>query len=108
MLSARFLLFPSVWYETFGLTIAEAMAAGTPVLASDLGGTPELLGPLAEDWLVPPGDSPAWAKGLQMIAGEDRRVDAAGRQARERFERTFSPRRGLQLLEDAYAAVLQR
>ena len=37
MAGAKFLVFPSVWYETFGLTIIEAYATGLPVLASDLG-----------------------------------------------------------------------
>ncbi|HWG03575.1 MAG TPA: glycosyltransferase family 4 protein [Beijerinckiaceae bacterium] len=35
MRSARALVFPSVWYETFGLTVYEALACGTPVVVSD-------------------------------------------------------------------------
>jgi glycosyltransferase involved in cell wall biosynthesis len=34
---AKALIFPSVWYETFGMVIVEAFAAGTPVIASDIG-----------------------------------------------------------------------
>jgi glycosyltransferase involved in cell wall biosynthesis len=105
MLSARALVFPSVWYETFGLTIAEAMAAGTPVLASDLGGTPELLGPLGAGWLVEADNTAAWASRLEAIASDAAALDEAGRQARKRYESTFSAKHGLRLLEDAYAAV---
>ncbi len=43
MKHAAFVVFPSIWYETFGLTIIEAYAAGTPVLASDLGAAAELV-----------------------------------------------------------------
>ncbi len=106
MLSARALVFPSVWYETFGLTIAEAMAAGTPVLASDLGGTPELLGPLGDGWLVPAGDAAAWASRLEAIANDAAQIDELGRRARERYESAFSAQHGLRLLEDAYAAAV--
>lgn len=41
--SARFLVFPSEWYENCPFTVMEAQMHGTPVLASDLGGTPELI-----------------------------------------------------------------
>ena len=37
------LIFPSEWYETFGMTIIEAFSVGTPVIASNIGGIPELV-----------------------------------------------------------------
>ena len=37
MAAAKFLVFPSEWYETFGRTVVEAFSQGTPVLAADLG-----------------------------------------------------------------------
>ena len=42
--NAQFCVCPSEWYEIFGLTIGEAMALGTPVVASNIGGIPEALG----------------------------------------------------------------
>jgi len=41
--SARFFVFPSEWYENCPFAVLEAQAYGTPVLASNLGGTPELV-----------------------------------------------------------------
>lgn len=41
--NARFLVFPSEWYENCPFTVMEAQRYGTPVLASDLGGTAELI-----------------------------------------------------------------
>lgn len=43
--NARFLVFPSEWYENCPFTVMEAQICGTPVLASDLGGTAELVRP---------------------------------------------------------------
>lgn len=40
---AQFVVFPSEWYENCPFSVMEAQALGVPVLASDLGGTPELL-----------------------------------------------------------------
>ncbi len=104
MLGARLLAFPSVWYETFGLVMVEAMAAGVPVLASDLGGTPEVAGEHAA--LAPPGDVAAWADRLRAIVRDAAAIARAGRLARARYESEFKPDRALERLESLYASVL--
>ncbi len=40
---AKFVVVPSEWYEVFGLASAEAQSLGTPVLGTNIGGTPELI-----------------------------------------------------------------
>ena len=47
---------PSLWQEAFGLIIAEAMASGRPVVASRLGGIPELVESGISGFLVEPGN----------------------------------------------------
>jgi alpha-1,3-rhamnosyl/mannosyltransferase len=58
------LVFPSR-YEGFGAPVAEAFAAGTPVIASDATALPEVVGDAG--LLLPPGDAAAWAAAMQRI-----------------------------------------
>jgi glycosyltransferase involved in cell wall biosynthesis len=74
--------------EAFGSVAAEALAAGTPVVASDVGGIREYLRGSPAGALVPPGDPPALAAALKAsldasAAGRDRTAEA--RAAVERF-----------------------
>jgi glycosyltransferase involved in cell wall biosynthesis len=64
---AALALAPSRSAETFGLAVAEAMAAGLPVAASAVGALPELLEP---DALVPPGNARALAGAIRRLAGD--------------------------------------
>jgi glycosyltransferase involved in cell wall biosynthesis len=100
MRRARALVFPSVCYETFGMSVVEAMATGLPIVASDLGGTPEIVGDRAGR-LVPPGDVATWTEALRSLA-DDQFVDRAGAAARQRWQRRFSPSAALPQLEQAY------
>jgi glycosyltransferase involved in cell wall biosynthesis len=78
-------------YEGFGLPPLEAMACGAPVLASNTGALPEVLGDAA--WLLDPRDPRAWAEAIRRVLTEPilaARWRAAGlaRAARFTWERT--------------------
>jgi phosphatidyl-myo-inositol alpha-mannosyltransferase len=74
---------PAVAGESFGIVVAEAMAAGLPVVATRVGGIPEVVGADAGR-IVPPGDPAALAAALAgFLAHPDERA-AAGRAARHR------------------------
>ncbi len=81
---AAIALAPSRSAETFGLAVAEAMAAGVPVAASRVGALPELLEPQA---LVAPGDAAALAGAIERLAGDR----AAGERGRERVRALAAP-----------------
>lgn len=74
---------PTLAYEGFGLATVEGLAAGTPVIGTTAGATPEILGPLADDaaiaerLLVPPNDPQALADALAAWHGTDGNARAA-------------------------------
>jgi glycosyltransferase involved in cell wall biosynthesis len=106
MLAARVLVLPSLSYEVQPMAALEAVAAGVPVLASDIGGMPDLLRPLGSYWLVPPGVEEAWAAALGRLT-EARLVEQGGRQARTTYEQSFTEASALDALEAAYELALR-
>lgn len=93
---AEVALCPS-YLEGFGLACAEAMAAGTAVIASDCDGLRSLVNHKETGWLVRPGDPEALASGLGTLlcdAALRRRLAQAGRDSvRRRFVRSDAARR---------------
>jgi glycosyltransferase involved in cell wall biosynthesis len=84
------------------MTAVEAMMVGLPVVASRVGGLPEVLG--AEGILVPPGDPVALAAGIRAALALSPEVHARG-QMRVRAE--FSVERMADGAEAVYAATLR-
>jgi len=73
---------------SFGVTLLEAMAAGVPVLASDIDGFREVVHDGIEGELLPPDDAAAWARALVRLAREPARAaafGAAGRRTAQRY-----------------------
>ncbi|MFM8552511.1 MAG: glycosyltransferase [Nitrospiraceae bacterium] len=77
-------------YEGFGIAIVEAMLAGLPVVASDVGGIPEIVVPGDTGLLVPPGDPEALAKAIQDLLAHPEQAKKLGRQGRQWAAAKFS------------------
>jgi glycosyltransferase involved in cell wall biosynthesis len=87
---ARIACVPSL-YEGFSLPAAEAMATGTPLVATTGGAIPEVAGPDGETCLaVPPGDPGALAAALGRLLGDSRLRARLGAAGRERVLRRFT------------------
>ena len=85
---ALFLAAPAL-YEGFGLPLLEAMACGTPVLASRAGPYPEVCGDACA-WVDPPDDPHAWAEALRELLDDPvRRSDLRERGLRRAAEFTW-------------------
>jgi glycosyltransferase involved in cell wall biosynthesis len=67
---ADVVLFPSEWAEPFGLVPLEAMARGTPVVATGTGGSGEFLHDGVNCLLFPPGDPGGLAEAVSRLAGD--------------------------------------
>ena len=93
MKRARLLVFPSRWDEPFGLTIIEAMACGTPILASHTGAVPELLTGSGGGWCVPPGNVDALHRMAGALSLSPTVLGEAGQRARVHWEQRFAPDR---------------
>ncbi|MDQ3640003.1 MAG: glycosyltransferase [Actinomycetota bacterium] len=105
MLEARALVFPSTWYEPFGMVLIEAMAAGLPVIGSDVGDAIAIVAPAVPGLLARPGDAAALVEAIHMLE-DDETVEVAGSAARGRYEANFTPAVNLPLLQAAYYSVI--
>jgi len=61
---------PSRWHETFSIVTREALLAGLPVVASRVGGIPEVISDGVNGLLTPPSDEDALAEALARLAGD--------------------------------------
>lgn len=98
---------PSIWEEPFGMVAAEALSAGTPVVASAVGALPEIVQDDVNGLLVPPGDADALASAVARLATDEvarrRMSDAAVRSADR-----YAPDKVVPQIEAVYARLLDR
>jgi glycogen synthase len=91
---ADVLLFPSRWAEPWGLVPLEAMAVGTPVVASGTGGSAEYLRDGGNALVVGDPDPAAWAAAVRRLAGDEAlraRLRAGGHATAERHPADLAP-----------------
>jgi glycosyltransferase involved in cell wall biosynthesis len=98
---ADMLLMPSIWYETFGLVIYEAFAAGLPVMASDLGVMADAVRHDVDGMLVRAGDVDAWRQAMQRAVNEPERLVRYG----EAIRRPFTVAGHVEMIESHYVAT---
>ncbi|MDD5304453.1 MAG: glycosyltransferase, partial [Elusimicrobia bacterium] len=89
MAACRVGVVPSLGSEAVSRSALEWMASGRPVIASSVGGLPDLVEDGVTGLLVPPGDSAALAEALASLLLDPEKAEALGRAGRERWEREF-------------------
>jgi glycosyltransferase involved in cell wall biosynthesis len=92
--------------EGFGMVALEAMERARPVIASAVGGLPEIVEHGRTGLVVEPGDAIALADAIVELAGDLGRSAEMGQAGRERALAEFTPERSVERIEALYRAVL--
>ena len=91
--------------EALPMSLLEAMAAGCPVIASRVGGIPDLVRDGENGLLVPPGKPAALAEALQRLLADRALAERLGQQARATIAARYTVERSLERLEQIYAGL---
>jgi len=95
MAAAAFTIVPSR-SEAFGLVNVESMSVGTPVIASAVGGIPEIIRDGVDGYLVPPDDPEALAEKMKLLLSDPTLREQMGENARQRFLDMFEQTKNIE------------
>lgn len=101
--AADLVVLPSRFPDPFPLIVLETLASATPIVASNVGGIPEVLGERFPECLVPSGDPHALAVRIRELAGWRARVPGLGQAGRELIAERFTLTHMGARLSDAFA-----
>jgi glycosyltransferase involved in cell wall biosynthesis len=104
---ARFLIMPSLWFEGFPLSIAEAFACGTPVICSRLGGMADIVDDHRTGLHFTAGDVEDMVQKLNWALTHPCELSEMGRAARREYERHFTPQKNYSRVMEIYRRVLR-
>jgi len=99
---------PALWWENCPMAVLEAGALGVPVVASAVGGIPELVEDDRTGLLVPPGDAAALADAVTRLVRDPERARRLGGAARARVRARHDPDRHVAALLTAYRDAVAR
>ena len=106
MKKARLLIFPSVWYEGFPMTIVEAFACGLVVVTSKLGGMEEIIDNQRTGLHFSPADSNDLAMKIDWAWQHPERLIEIGNNARLEYETKFTCDANYKILIDIYKKTI--
>ncbi len=99
---AKFSIIPSQWYETFGMSVLESFSVGTPVIASRIGGLPELVEEGKNGLLFSPGNVDDLAEKISYLYKNPDKAVRMGKYARNCVEKKYNPERHYATLLEIY------
>lgn len=109
--SLDLLLCPS-WEEPFGRSVIEAMAVGTPVVATNVGGPSEIIRDGTDGVLLPPREVDQWSRALISLLDDPGLRESYGRRASEsvraRFDRRSYADQVMSMYEDLTAGYIAK
>lgn len=105
---AGFVVAPSECYENFPYAVLEAFALGKPVVASRIGGIPELVESGVNGYLFAPGNSEELAQRMEELALDPLRLREFGRNGRSLVENLCGPERHYEAILEIYQCLLEK
>lgn len=100
-------IFPSLW-EGFGNALVEAMAAGKPIIATDIPSVREILDSGKSGIVVPPANSEAIARSLDLLLSDRALAENLGNAARERALSSFTIDSTVRGYSSLYRSILEQ
>lgn len=107
MSSAAFVVAPSLWYETFGMVVLEAMACGRAVVVPAESALAELVDSGRTGLHYTSGDAESLAQACAALVSDRELLRAQGEEARSTYEDDFAPERVVAQLEALYTTLAQ-
>ena len=104
--TADIFVLPSLW-EGMSLMLLEAMAAGKPIVATDISGSRELIADKVNGFVVPPGNAAALAQSIKTLIEQPTLRDAFGKASRREVQK-FSIEHNLNNLYMVINSILQQ
>jgi glycosyltransferase involved in cell wall biosynthesis len=105
---ARFLVFPSEWYENFPVTIAESFACGVPVICSRIGAMPEIVDDGRTGLHFTTGDAKDLAEKVEWAWNHPEQMRAMGREARREYETKYTAEQNYPMLMEIYHHAMSK
>ncbi len=100
--AADYFILPSASGEGLPLVLLEAMACGLPVIATAVGGTPEIIKHMKNGVLVPPIDPEAMAEATSKLLSETKLGKTMGEEARRNVEANYTWKENVRQLQAIY------
>lgn len=107
MHAARALIFPSIWYEAFPVTLVEAFACGLPVIASRLGAMAEIVEDGKTGLLFEAGNADDLAAKVRWAWEHPAEMRRMGEAARREYEAKYTAERNYDMLMEIYQQAIE-
>ena len=105
--NARFLVFPSEWYECFPMTLAESFACSTPVICSRMGTMHEVVSDGRTGLHYTPGNVAELAERAEWAWTHPREVREMGKEARKDYEAKYTAEKNYPMLMEIYKRAME-
>jgi len=107
MKKSKFLIFPSKWYETFGLTLLEAFALETVVIAPNIGSISSIIKHEKNGILFKPNDIDDLVNKIKWVLSNTNKCEEIKRNAKKEFEEKYSEDENYKMLIKIYEEAIE-